>query len=170
MVVTNDYRIGTGFLTTPFILNVLCDYGFVETAYKMAENEKSPGWLYQVNKGATTIWEKWDGIDADGVPSFSFNHYAFGAVSAWFFTYVAGIKPLEPGFDRISIRPYPGGSLTFAESRYHSAAGLIRSAWQREGDEFRLTVDVPTETEVHLPDKSQHVLAAGEHTLVCQLP
>jgi len=169
MVTANDYCIGTGFLTTPFILNVLCDYGFVETAYKMAENEKSPGWLYQVNKGATTIWEKWDGIDADGVPRFSFNHYAFGAVAAWFFSYVAGIKPLEPGFQRISIKPYPGGSLTYADCSYRSAAGPIRSAWQRDGQDFSLMVETPAATEIHLPDGARHEISGGKGTFTCQL-
>ncbi|MCY3780064.1 MAG: family 78 glycoside hydrolase catalytic domain [Chloroflexi bacterium] len=170
MVISNDYRIGTGFLSTPFILNVLCDHGFVDTAYQMAENEKSPSWLYQVSKGATTIWEKWDGIDAEGVPSFSFNHYAFGAVAAWFFSYVAGIKPLELGFQRIRIKPYPGGSLTHADCAYRSAAGPIRSAWQRHGGGFHLTVDVPTATEVHLPDGSKHNLQSGKQTYTCRLP
>ncbi len=163
MVIANDYRIGTGFLTTPFILAALSDYGFVDTAYKMAENEKRPGWLYQVSKGATTIWESWDGIDDAGVPKFSFNHYAFGAVSAWFFSRVAGIRPAAPGFQRIRIAPVPGGSLSWADCSYQSAAGLIKSAWQREGDRFTLSISVPAPTEVHLPDGAREDVRAGQY-------
>ena len=169
LVVANDYCIGTGFLSTPFILNVLTDYGFAETAYKMAENEKRPGWLYQVSKGATTIWESWDGIDDNGVPQQSHNHYAFGAVTRWFFAYVAGITPLQPGFQRIRIKPFPGGSLTHADCTYQSAAGPIRSAWRRDGAKFSLDINVPTATEVHLPDGAAHQVSAGSQRFTCQL-
>jgi alpha-L-rhamnosidase len=169
MVVDNDYKIGTGFLTTPFILSVLTDYGYVDTAYKMAENRHRPGWLYEVEKGATTIWENWNGIDDEGVPRDSFNHYAFGAVTGWYFSRVAGITPLEPGYRKTQIKPVPGGTLTSADCSYKSAAGLIKSAWQRKGNNFSLRIQVPGETTVCMPDGTVHHVSTGEHTFSCRL-
>ena len=166
-MIKNRYRIGTGFLTTPYILDVLTDYGFVETAYSMAENRERPGWLYQVNNGATTIWESWKGVDEQGRPRYSHNHYAFGAVSSWFFTRVAGISPLEPGFNRIRIKPIPGGSLSHADCHYRSVAGSIQSAWQRDGREFSLRVETPAPSEVHLPDGDIHIVSPGAHRFSC---
>jgi len=169
MVIENGYRIGTGFLTTPFILSVLVDYGYVDTAYKMAENRQRPGWLYEVEKGATTIWENWNGIDDHGVPKDSFNHYAFGAVTGWYFSRVAGITPLEPGYKRLRIKPVPGGSLTYAECSYKSAAGLIASSWKLEGSGFTLDVTVPVEAEIHLPDGTVRQVLPGEHSFTCPM-
>lgn len=164
MVIDNDYRIGTGFLTTPFILPVLTDYGYGETAYRMVENRQRPGWLYEVDKGATTIWENWNGIDDEGVPRDSFNHYAFGAVTGWFFSHVAGITPLEPGFRKIRIQPMPGGSLTWVDCTYQSAAGLIKSGWRRQDGQITFNVEVPAETQVILPDGSARTVSPGYHT------
>lgn len=169
MVIDNNYRIGTGFLTTPFILSVLVDYGYADTAYKLAENRQRPGWLYEVDKGATTIWENWNGIDDEGVPKDSFNHYAFGAVTGWYFSRVAGITPLEPGYRRVQIKPVPGGSLTYAKCSYKSAAGLIVSSWKLEESEFTLDVTVPAEAEVHLPDGTMHQVLPGEHSFTCPM-
>lgn len=163
MVIKNDYCIGTGFLTTPFILPVLTDYGYVETAYKMIENTQRPGWLYNVSKGATTIWENWNGIDDDGKPTDSFNHYAFGAVTQWFFSRVAGIRPLAPGFEKILIKPIPGGSLTWVNCTFESVQGPITSKWRIDNGNFHLTVDVPVSTEIHLPNGEIHTVEKGQH-------
>lgn len=89
---------------------------------------------------------------------------------AWFFACVAGIKPMEPGFQRIRIKPFPGGSLTNAECSYRSVASPIRSAWQRDGGDFSLTVDVPTATQVILPDGASHEITDGKQTFTCRLP
>jgi alpha-L-rhamnosidase len=163
MVISNHYRIGTGFLTTPFILPVLSDYGYVDTAYRMVENTERPGWLYAISKGATTIWENWNGINDRGVPHDSLNHYAFGAVTGWFFSHVAGITPLEPGFSRIRIKPTPGGSLKHAQCRYESAAGLISSSWRVDGENFTLDIETPSETEVYLPDGTHNIVQSGQY-------
>ena len=168
LVAGNDYRIGTGFLTTPHILPVLTDHGFAETAYRVALNRKRPGWLYEVEKGATTIWENWNGVDERGVPRDSHNHYAFGTIVGWLFSRVAGVTPLEPGFRKIRLRPMPGGGLAWAKCRYESAAGTIATSWTRENDEFRLEVDVPVVTRVELPDGSVETVRAGLHRFSCK--
>ena len=163
MVIANDYKIGTGFLTTPLILSVLTDHGYVDTAYKMAENETRPGWLYAVGKGATTIWEDWNGVDDHGVPKNSHNHYTFGAVIGWYFSRVAGIQPLLPGFKKVSIHPIPGGSLSFAKATYNSPNGFIRSEWRIDSDEFGLTVETPVDAVVTLPDGKIKNIGSGRY-------
>lgn len=164
MVIANGYRIATGFLTTPFILPVLTDYGYVETAYRMAQNRERPGWLYEVDKGATTIWENWNGIDDKGVPRDSLNHYSLGAVTGWLFTRVAGITPIAPGFAKIQIKPVPGGNLSSVSCSYESAAGRIESAWHRSGLDLTFDISVPAETRLVLPDGTIHEVSPGSHT------
>ncbi len=168
-VAENNYKIGTGFLTTPYILQMLSDYGFVDTAYRMLENEERPGWLYAVKKGATTIWENWDGISDKGIVTDSFNHYLMGSVTGWLFSHVAGITALEPGYTKVKIKPIPGGSFTHINCSYKSSTGLIKSSWKREGEDFHLNIEVPTETEVHLPDETVHQVSEGEHTFSCKI-
>ena len=120
-------------------------------------------------KGATTIWENWNGIDDDGVPRDSFNHYLMGSVVGWLFSHVAGIRPLEPGYAKILIRPLPGGSFSWVSCSYRSASGMIRSSWKRSGDEFNLVIEVPVEATVHLPDGTVHEVEKGAHEFLCRL-
>jgi alpha-L-rhamnosidase len=135
----------------------------------MLENEERPGWLYEVKKGATTIWENWNGIDDKGVPQDSLNHYLMGSVINWLFGYVAGIRPLKPGYSKISLKPMPGGSLTYVNCSYKSAAGMIKSSWKKDKGTFKLNVEVPKNAEVHLPDDSVHPVEKGEHSFSCQI-
>ena len=152
--IENGYKIGTGFLTTYKLLPILCDYGYTQTAYKILENEKCPGWLYEVNKGATTTWENWLGIDSNNVPRDSQNHYASGSVIAWLFAYCAGIKAKKPGFSQVQIKPYLGGGLKWIEASYKSIKGLIKVKWQLQENNFNLEVFIPKglSTTVVLPD------------------
>ncbi len=169
MCVQNQYRIGTGFLTTYQILSVLADGGYVETAYRMLENTKQPGWLFAVTKGATTTWENWYGITEDGSPVDSHNHYAPGAVVAWLFSRCAGIVPIEPGFRSIRIRPLPGGSLTFARAKYQSVRGEILSSWEKDEKEFHLHVEIPekVKAEIILPNGEEKHVIGGIHDFIC---
>lgn len=150
------YCVGTGFLSTPFILPVLTGAGYTETAYKMLENEQAPGWLAEINAGATTIWEEWEG-------RVSRNHYSPGAVCQWLFETVAGIRP--DGENHFKIAPVPGGTLTYAEAGYQSIYGKIESRWTRTEDGVRYTITVPANTtaEVIFPDGDRCVIAAGCH-------
>ncbi len=170
MVIANDYKIGTGFLTTYKILFVLCDYGYVETAYKLLENEKCPGWLYEVKKGATTTWENWLGVDENGKPTDSLNHYAPGASIAWLYEYCAGIRLEQNGFEKIKIQPLPGGSLKWAKARYDSCKGKIISSWKIEDDSFRLHVETPEgiPTTVILPDGRKEMYEGGIKDFICK--
>lgn len=165
MCVKNEYRIGTGFLTTWQILQTLTETGYVDTAYCMLENEAQPGWLFAVTKGATTTWENWYGLTEEGVPVDSHNHFAPGAVVAWLFSHCAGIRPMEPGFGKVQIRPVPGGTFTHADCSYESVKGRIVSKWKRDGGTFWLHVEIPdgVAAEVVLPNGERHELCKGEH-------
>jgi alpha-L-rhamnosidase len=156
------YHLTTGFVGTPYICHVLSRYGYTDAAYELLNQESYPSWLYPVKQGATTIWERWDGIKPDG--SFqdasmnSFNHYAYGAVGDWLYRVVAGLEldPDAPGYKRILIQPQPGGGLTYARARLDSMHGRIESKWTLEDDDFQLAVTIPANTEgiVHLPARS----------------
>ena len=167
----NGYTIGTGFLTTWKVLEVLTEAGYIDIAYKLLENENMPGWLYEVKKGATTTWENWNGIDEKGKLTDSHNHFAPGAMVGWLFKYCAGIRPMAPGFAEVLIQPVPGGSLTWAKATHEGPQGLIASEWTREKNTFTLTVTSPkgTPTRIVLPDGSNHKMRGGKKTFTCDL-
>jgi len=148
--VKNRGHLTTGFLGTPYLNPVLSKYGHTETAYDLLLRENYPSWLYPVTMGATTIWERWDGIKPDGTFQSegmnSFNHYAYGAIGEWLYEEVAGIKPSAPGYRSISIKPSPGGGLSHARAIINSMYGGIESAWEFEGDLFTLHIEIPSNT------------------------
>jgi alpha-L-rhamnosidase len=158
----DQHHLTTGFVGTPYLCHVLSRYGHLDEAYALLNQESCPSWLYPVKQGATTIWERWDGIKADG--SFqdaemnSFNHYAYGAIGDWLYQVVAGIEvdPATPGYKRILIQPQPGGGLTYANASLDSMYGRIESRWTLGDDNFQLAVTIPANTEgvVRLPAQS----------------
>jgi alpha-L-rhamnosidase len=156
----NGGHLTTGFLGTPYFCRVLSDNGRLDEAYALLLKEDSPSWLYQVIKGATTIWERWDGIKPDGTlwsPDMnSFNHYAYGAVGDWLYRVVAGVDtdPETAGYKRIVMRPRPGGGLTHAKAEYVTLYGPASLAWSLEESTMRVDVLVPhnTTARVVLPD------------------
>jgi alpha-L-rhamnosidase len=160
----------TGFLATPHLLPVLADAGYVDLAYDLLFQETAPAWLAMLDRGATTIWESWEGADANGIPSApdglgSLNHYSKGAVVSFLHRYVAGIEPLEPGYRRFRVAPLPGERLQEASAWHDSPYGRIESSWRREGVAFALDVVVPpgTQAEVVLPSGARTLVQPGEH-------
>ena len=160
MIVENGYHLNTGFLATPFLCGVLCDYGYADTAYRLLLQEEAPGWLYAVKKSATSIWETWEGIDADGQPHDSLNHYSYGAVCGWLFRGVCGI--FINGTD-VRIVPTPDPHLSYAQAVYDSPLGRIESGWRCEGEtivyEFRIPANV--RARIILPDGQQETVSCG---------
>ncbi|MEN4100013.1 MAG: family 78 glycoside hydrolase catalytic domain [Anaerolineaceae bacterium] len=159
----NEYRVGTGFLSTPFLLPVLTAAEKLDIAFKVLENEESPGWLYGPKQGATTIWENWEGYDAQGHPKSSHNHYAFGAVCEWLFDTIGGIRII--GEKEFLIKPHFGGSLTFAQTRYQSIFGEVVSDWELVNEEFSLVVIIPGNctATIILPNSESHRVESGVH-------
>jgi alpha-L-rhamnosidase len=156
------YHLTTGFVGTPYLCHVLSRYDHTDVAYKLLNQESYPSWLYPVKQGATTIWERWDGIKPDGTfqdaGMNSFNHYAYGAIGEWLYRVVAGLEldPAEPGYKHILFQPQPGGGLTHARAEFDSPYGRVASAWELTGAGFRLTVTVPPNSyaTVRLPASS----------------
>ena len=164
LIIKNDYHLNTGFLSTPSLPVVLAEYGYLDTAYRLLLQDTCPSWLYAVKKGATTIWETWDGIDAEGKVHASLNHYSYGAVCGWLFSGVCGIR-LENG--RVTIAPQPHQALEYAKASYDSPVGTIESGWQYEGDEIRYEVRIPANVtaRIILPDGREQMLSAGTHRM-----
>jgi alpha-L-rhamnosidase len=151
----------TGFLGTPQLLPVLSATGHLDVAYALLMQQSYPSWLYPITRGATTMWERWDGIRPDSTfedaGMNSFNHYAFGAVGDWMYGTIAGIRldPAAPGAKHVWIAPRPGGGLTRAKASLETPYGTLVSSWRLDsgGGRFMLTVTVPPNTtaDVTLP-------------------
>lgn len=156
------WRLGTGFLSTPLILYVLADMD-IEYAYRLLENEEIPGWLSMPRHGATTIWESWEGPNAQGGVA-SLNHYSKGAVLQWVFDTMCGIR--VEGENRFTVAPRPGGHFTHAKADYVSVYGRVESGWRKtdRGMEFTVTVPANCTARVVLPDGSQLEQRAGTQT------
>ena len=157
-----NWRLGTGFLSTPLILYVLASYD-IEAAYKLLENEEIPGWLSMPKGGATTIWEAWEGPAGAKGGIGSLNHYSKGAVVEWLFTTMCGIQ--VDGENHFTVAPQPGGRFTHAEASYTSVFGKIASRWERRDGKTTYTIDVPANCEatVKLPSGRTETVGAGRH-------
>jgi alpha-L-rhamnosidase len=151
-VESREHHLTTGFLGTPYLLHVLDATGHMGDAFALLTQRTYPSWLYPITRGATTMWERWDGIRPDS--SFedpgmnSFNHYAFGAVGDWMYQNIGGIDvdPAAPGYRRSRIAPRPGAGLTHANASLETLYGTLSSAWRLEGERFILDVTVPANT------------------------
>ena len=155
-----NWRLGTGFLSTPFILYVLEDIN-VEYAYKLLENEEMPGWLFMSKMNANTIWESWEGIEAQGGIA-SLDHYSKGAVLEWVVSEMCGIK--VAGENQFIIFPKVGGKFTFAKCEYQSIYGKISCAWEKETNKVKFKIDIPANTNAKfiLPNGEKD-LSAGKY-------
>lgn len=156
----------TGFLGTPYLTHVLTRFGYSDVAYQLLLQESYPSWLYPVKLGATTIWERWDGIRTDSTfqtPGMnSFNHYAYGAIGDWLYRASTGIDTEEDGagYKHIRIQPHMGGGFTFANGDLQTHYGKVSSHWKTENGNFTLTIDVPANTKatVYLPAASSETI------------
>ncbi|MFD9320113.1 alpha-L-rhamnosidase [Streptomyces sp. NPDC060053] len=157
LVEAKDWHLSTGFLGTPRLLPVLTDTGHTDVAYRLLQQRTFPSWGYQIDKGSTTMWERWDSIRPDG--SFqdagmnSFNHYAYGSVGEWMYANIAGIAPGRAGYRQIIVRPRPGGGVTSAKATFTSLYGPVSTQWKQRSGGFSLSCGVPPNTtaEVWIP-------------------
>ena len=145
-------KLQTGLVGTPRLLHELSRYGYTDIAWSLLLRTEYPGWLYSVSKGATTVWEHWDGIKPDGTfwddDMNSYNHYAYASVADWVFAVAAGIKPAAPGFARVRIEPHPDPRLNSLSAIFDTVHGRIRSFWKYTEDGIRYEIDTPVETEI----------------------
>ena len=163
MVKKDGVQLRTGFVGTPYILHVLSNYGYADLAWSLVLRREYPGWLYPVTKGATTIWEHWDGIHEDG--SFwskdmnSFNHYSYGAVADWVFEQAAGIQHAEdkPGFEELIYAPQPDARLGWLQAKLDTRHGTVSALWVCQQDGIRYELETPVRTKVCLNGKETWV-------------
>jgi alpha-L-rhamnosidase len=149
------------------LLPVLAETGHLDVAYELLLQDTEPSWLTMIERGATTVWELWNGISADGSVCESLNHYSKGAVVSFLHRYVGGIRLHEeaPAYRRFTVAPMPAGGLSWATVAHESPYGLIECSWRAE-DRFHLDVAVPpgTTAEVRLPDGQCLEQQAGRAT------
>jgi alpha-L-rhamnosidase len=164
------YSLMTGFIGTAWISRALSDAGRDDLAYRLLQNARYPSWLYAVDQGATTIWERLNGYTVEagfgGNNSMnSFNHYSFGAIGQWMMAYSLGIERGEPGFQRFVLqpRPDPTSEMTWARGHYDSVYGRIESAWKQDGDRLEYSASVPANTTatLRLPARSPETVTEG---------
>lgn len=167
MVRNAGVQLKTGFVGTPYILHVLSRYGYADLAYSLLLREEYPSWLYPVTKGATTIWEHWDGIMENGdfwsSDMNSYNHYAYGSVADWVYSVAAGISPIEeyPGYEKVRIAPVPDARLDWLEASLDTRHGRISSRWKKEGSVWKYIIDTPVPAEIEIGGKLHQVNAGS---------
>jgi alpha-L-rhamnosidase len=158
-------HLATGFLSTAYLLPVLAEAGYLGLAYDLLQQDTAPSWLTMVDRGATTTWEDWDGVDSSGVPHGSLNHYSKGAVATFLHRYVAGLRPVEPGYRTFEVRPRPGGGITWASARHVGPFGQIDVTWRVEDRSMELDLKVPggSTATVVMPGAEPHDVGPGRH-------
>jgi len=160
-----DTHLGTGFLSTGYLLPVLVEAGRADVAYELLLQRTAPSWLYMVDKGATTIWESWEGIDNKGDAHDSLNHYSKATVLRFLHEHTLGLRQAEGSvaWNSIIIAPTPGPSVTWARGSHETPNGTISVHWQLDGDELRIDADIPAETTARIlfPDGSEYTAGAG---------
>ena len=173
LIKKNNYCIGTGFPGTPYILFALADNGYADIAYQMLLNEKCPSWLYEVKVGGTTIWERWDGLDENGVcpisedgtgGMISYNHYASGAVGYFLYSRLAGIQNIAPGYRKIRIKPVLCSDIKHVKCSTLTPFGTVKVEYKNE-EKFIIEVQVPfrSECELVLPNNEVIILQYGKY-------
>ncbi|MBO5670068.1 MAG: alfa-L-rhamnosidase, partial [Clostridia bacterium] len=165
LIKNNGNKLKTGFIGTAFIMEALSENGYADVAYSLLLQKEFPSWLYSVRKGATTIWEHWDGLKPDGSvwskDMNSFNHYAYGAVASFMYGTICGIQPDEehPGYANIKIAPIPDARLDWAHAMLDTRHGTVISGWEKCEGGYRISVTVPdgATADVTVGDKTEHV-------------
>ncbi len=169
-VIEKGFHPTTGFLGTPLLLPILSEYGYNQDAYLTATGEDYPSWGYMIKKGATTMWELWNSDSEPPEGMNSRNHFALGSVVEWYYGYLGGIRPLEPGFKKALIAPLPPKGLDHVEAGLQTLYGMLSSSWSRTSTGFELEVTIPANTTalVKIPNlfPEGYTLTESENTLV----
>ena len=171
----DSYHIKTGFTGSPLILLTLFDNNMDEYAYRILYNEDFPGWLYAINLGATTIWERWNSLLEDGTINGnamnSFNHYAYGSVCESIYSRIAGLRNLLPGWKNVEIKPHINYRIKNMDFSYNSISGKYEIKWKIENDVFYIDIIIPfgCEALVELPDGRKYNIKEGNFNFNCKV-
>lgn len=166
-VKVHNYTLCTGFIGTTYLLYALADNGYFETACKVLMNNGYPGWLYEVDMGATTVWERWNSLMPDGTPNpdgmNSYNHYAYGSVMEFVVKRIAGLQPMAAGYKKIRIAPNPCKGLAEIKAEYDSASGKIVSGYKQNDGKITFFAEIPegVEAEIVLPNEKPVKVKSG---------
>lgn len=166
--VLKEGHLTTGFIGTCYIMQVLCDFGYTDTAYMLLSNEEYPSWRYILKTGATTVTESWLGLEATDSGSSSQNHFALGTVVGWMFECLGGIryKESDPGFEVLQLQPTFIKQLGDFALEYTSVKGKIKTAWKYYGDTVTYNFDVPVPTRLKLPNGTNMIYQPGKHSIM----
>ena len=168
-VKVHNYTLCTGFIGTTYLLYALADNGYYETACKVLMNNAYPGWLYEVDMGATTVWERWNSLMPDGTPNpdgmNSYNHYAYGSVMEFVVKRIAGLQPKSAGYKKIKIMPKPCKGLAEIKAEYDSASGKIVSGYKQKNGKITFFAEIPAgvEAEIVLPNEQPVTVKGGKY-------
>lgn len=169
MIHADGDKLQTGFVGTPYLLHVLSQNGYTELAYKLLLRKEFPSWLYPITKGATTMWEHWDGIMPNGdlwpVHMNSYNHYAYGAVGDWLYGACGGINTVEeePGFKKVHFAPVATDRIDWFRAEINTAYGKIKSGWYHKEGKIVYEITTPVNATAVIDGKT-YELTAGEYT------
>lgn len=170
LIESNNGCLDTGFVSVPHLLDVLVEYGHKDTAWKLLFQTRSPSWLYQVEQGATTIWENWNAIRPDGtVTASSFNHYALGCVGRWIYEQIGGLRRTGPGWSSVTYAPDLDCGLSWASCSHQTPWGLVACSWHKTGKKTQVEVTVPwgIEAKIELPGSAQQLMP-GVHKFMVE--
>lgn len=168
-VKVHNYTLCTGFIGTTYLLYALADNGYFETACKVLMNNGYPGWLYEVDMGATTVWERWNSLMPDGTPNpdgmNSYNHYAYGSVMEFVVKKIAGIEATEAGYKKVKFAPNPCNGLAEIKAEYDSVSGKIVSGYKQKNGKITFFAEIPegVEAEIILPNEQPLTVKSGKY-------
>lgn len=172
MIEQNGKCLDTGFLATPYLMDVLDKMGRTDLAYDLLFQTKSPSWLYEVEHGATTIWETWNAVNEQGEPQHvSMNHYSFGCVAEWMFKTIGGIRRGAPGYKHLLIAPKMDERIQWAKREYLTEQGTVSCKWERDECEVKLKIQIPCNSTatIILPDGTKKEVGSGNYMYIWQI-
>ena len=168
-VKVHNYTLCTGFIGTTYLTFALADNGYMDTAQKVLLNNGYPGWLYEVDMGATTVWERWNSLMPDGTPNpdgmNSYNHYAYGSVMEFVVKRIAGLQPTAAGYKKVRITPNPCKGLADIKAEYESISGKIVSGYKQKNGKITFFAEIPecVEAEIILPNEQPLAVKSGKY-------
>jgi alpha-L-rhamnosidase len=169
--ILRDGHLTTGFWGTRYIMQVLSDYGYTDTAFMLLNNGEFPSWRHILKTGATTITETWRGLTGDDDGASSKNHFAYGVLVGWMFECLGGIryKESDPAFKVLELKPTFIKQMGDFSCEYKSASGIIKTSWKFSGDTVTYNFEVPMPTRLKLPDGTGMLYQPGKHSVVCKI-